>query len=210
MARILVLAGVNGAGKSSLLGSMLREEGATWFNPDAFTRQLVERGWPPDAANVEAWQGGVRRLQQALAEDSDFAFETTLGAHTIPELLRAASAQHEVVIWYCGLQNVELHLQRVAARVAAGGHDIPAARIRQRFDSSRANLIRLLPQLSTLHVYDNSCAPDADGLVEPQVVLEMDRHGLHYPSSPAELERTPAWARPIVMGALKLHPLHKE
>ena len=48
MARILVLAGVNGAGKSSLLGQMLGADGATWFNPDAFTRQLVERGWPLD------------------------------------------------------------------------------------------------------------------------------------------------------------------
>ncbi len=44
MAKILVLAGVNGAGKSSLLGTMLAEDGTTWFKPDAFTRRLVEGG----------------------------------------------------------------------------------------------------------------------------------------------------------------------
>ncbi len=41
MGNLLVLAGVNGAGKSSLLGRFLQEDGATWFNPDAFTRDLV-------------------------------------------------------------------------------------------------------------------------------------------------------------------------
>ena len=44
MGRILVLAGVNGAGKSSLLGTWLEAEGLGWFNPDSFTRRLVEAG----------------------------------------------------------------------------------------------------------------------------------------------------------------------
>ncbi|WP_422352455.1 hypothetical protein [Stenotrophomonas sp. AR026] len=42
MGRILVLAGVNGAGKSSLLGTWLEAEGLGWFNPDSFTRRVVE------------------------------------------------------------------------------------------------------------------------------------------------------------------------
>jgi predicted ABC-type ATPase len=203
VAKILVLAGVNGAGKSSLLGAMLREDGATWFNPDAFTRGLVAQGWPHDEANAEAWQEGTRRLRQAIADGDDYAFETTLGANTIPRLLREASADHEVTIWFCGLSSVGLHIERVAARVAAGGHDIPEARIRARYDSSRANLIELLPHLSALHVYDNSRPADAEGQVEPFVVLEMDRDGIHYPITPEELEQTPEWAKPIVMAALE-------
>jgi predicted ABC-type ATPase len=203
VAKILVLAGVNGAGKSSLLGAMLREDGASWFNPDAFTRELVELGWPHEEANAEAWQEGTRRLRQAIADGDDYAFESTLGANTIPRLLREACADHEVTIWFCGLSSVGLHIERVAARVAAGGHDIPEARIRARYDSSRANLIELLPHLSALHVYDNSRPADAEGQVEPFVVLEMDRDGIHYPITPEELEQTPEWAKPIVMAALE-------
>ena len=124
MGRILVLAGVNGASKSSLLGAMLQEGHATWFNPDSFTRALTEQGWPLEEANAQALQEGKRRLQRALAEGTDYAFETTLGATTIPTLLRQACEQHEVTIWFCGLASVELHLQRVAARVARGGYDI--------------------------------------------------------------------------------------
>ncbi len=198
-----MLAGVNGAGKSSLLGSLLREDGATWFNPDAFTRALVEQGWILDDANAQAWQEGVRRLRQAMADGSDYAFETTLGANTIPRLLREACAQHTVAIWFCGLSTVELHIERVAARVAAGGHAIAKHKIRERFDASRANLIALLPHLSVLHVYDNSAPADAAGQVAPLLVLEADRSGLQYPQTPEELAQVPDWAKPIVMAALE-------
>jgi predicted ABC-type ATPase len=202
MANILVLAGANGAGKSSLLGSMLQEDGVAWFNPDSFTRGLVEQGWPFDEANAEAWQEGVRRLRRAIADGADHAFETTLGANTIPGLLREACGQHEVTIWFCGLSSAELHVERVAARVAAGGHDIPEARIRARYDASRANLIDLLPGLAALHVYDNSRPAGVDGRVEPALVLEMDRAGIRYPVTAEEMAHTPAWAKPIVMAAL--------
>jgi hypothetical protein len=113
MGRILVLAGVNGAGKSSLLGTWLEAEGLSWFNPDSFTRRLVEAGWPLPEANAEAWQEGTRRLRQAMADGTDFAFETTLGGNTIPRLLREACERHQVAIWFCGLADVELHIARV-------------------------------------------------------------------------------------------------
>ena len=61
------------------------------------------------------------------------------------DLWREACSQHDVAIWFCGLHSVELHMQRVAARVSRGGHDIPADKIRARYDSSRENLLALLP-----------------------------------------------------------------
>lgn len=205
MGRILVLAGVNGAGKSSLLGQWLEEDGLSWFNPDAFTRGLVDAGWAPVDANSAAWQEGVRRLQQAMADGSDFAFESTLGGNTIPRLLQAACATHEVAIWFCGLDSVELHLARVAARVAAGGHDIPQDKIHARYDASRENLLALLPLLAELHVYDNSAPLDEAGTADPLPLLQLDRSGLHYPVSVAQLLHTPDWAKPIVMRAMELH-----
>ncbi len=187
----------------SLLGSLLQEDGATWFNPDAFTRQWVEQGWALDEANVQAWEEGVRRLRRAMDEGHDYAFETTLGAQTIPRLLLDACAQHRIAVWFCGLSSVELHVQRVAARVAAGGHAIAEHKIRERFDASRANLITLLPHLAVLHVYDNSAPTDAAGQVEPLLVLELDHAGLHYPATAGQLAQVPDWAKPIVMTALE-------
>ena len=81
---LYVLAGVNGAGKSSLGGHALRQAGLDWFNPDTFTRQLVETtGSPLADANAAAWREGVRLLDAAIANGNDHAFETTLGGTTI-------------------------------------------------------------------------------------------------------------------------------
>lgn len=199
-----MLAGVNGAGKSSLLGAMLAADGVPWFNPDSFTRRLVGLGWPQGKANEAAWHEGVARLRAAIADDHDFAFETTLGGNTIPALLRQAAACHEVSIWFCGLADVGLHLQRVARRVASGGHDIPEAKIRERFDTSRLNLVDLLPRLARLHVYDNSRPARADGSVEPRLVLEYGRGRVLHPASVEQMRQVPDWARAIVAAALRL------
>ena len=70
-----------------------------------------------------------------------------------------------MVVWYVGLDSVERHLERIRARVARGGHAIPEDQVRRRYDQSRLNLVRLLPGLAELHVYDNSADGDpAEGV----------------------------------------------
>jgi predicted ABC-type ATPase len=77
---ILVLAGVNGAGKSSVGGSILQDHGLTWFNPDTYARALVrELGIDNTEANARAWQYGKSKLESAIANGTNYAFETTLG-----------------------------------------------------------------------------------------------------------------------------------
>ena len=59
---LFVLAGVNGAGKSSIGGHLLKEAGLAWFNPDTFARELIAAtGCAQAAANAVAWQEGMRR-----------------------------------------------------------------------------------------------------------------------------------------------------
>jgi predicted kinase len=113
---LLVLAGVNGAGKSSIGGQVvLRRAGLTWFNPDAYARLLTQAGVPQTAANARAWQHGVDLLDQAVAAGHAHAFETTLGGETIGQRIAAAAASHDVLMWFCGLATPEQHLARVAA-----------------------------------------------------------------------------------------------
>jgi len=203
--RIYVLAGTNGAGKSSIAGAMLLRQRVEYFNPDEAARRIraANPGISQTQANGAAWHEGKRLLERAIAERLDFAFETTLGGRTITALLeRAASRGFEVRIWYVGLNGPELHIARVRARVAKGGHDIPEPRIRERYDASRLNLIRLLPSLSELWVYDNSkdADPDAGMAPEPRLVLHV-RHGAVV--GPRDLARTPEWAKAIVAAVIK-------
>lgn len=205
---IFVLAGVNGAGKSSVGGGMLLEHGLTWFNPDSYARELVTRmGMDVEPANAQAWQYGRNQLTSAIKQGRNFAFETTLGANTIPNLLIEAAATHDVIVIFCGLATPELHLERVQFRVAHGGHDIPAAKIRERWNTSRLNLILLLPFLQRLQVFDNSAPADADGdIPDPVLVLEVTGGQPVFPvaSDAGALAHTPVWARPVVQAALSM------
>jgi predicted ABC-type ATPase len=203
--RIYVLAGTNGAGKSSIGGEAFRAAGVEFFNPDEAARRIAAArlDLAPPEANSAAWHQGRRLLERAIAEGLDFAFETTLGGETMTQLLeRAAAAGFEVRVWYVGLATPALHLARVRLRVAKGGHDIPEADVRRRFDQSRLNLIRLLPQLVELRLYDNSVEgdPDAGRTPEPRLLLHWRAGRIVAPASFAE---TPAWAKPILAAALK-------
>ncbi len=200
-----VLAGTNGAGKSSLAGAVFLQAGAEYFNPDQAARLILagNPGLDQTDANSAAWHQGRRLLERAIAERKTFAFETTLGGTTITTLLQhALAAGIAVRVWYVGLDGPDLHIARVRARVTRGGHDIPAEQVRARYDSSRINLIRLLPQLTELRVYDNSAEADpyAGIAPEPKLVLHM-RQGQIVRACP--LRETPAWAKPILAAAMK-------
>lgn len=209
---ILVLAGVNGAGKSSVAGAMLAEQGLNWFNPDTLAREMVSvLGLELGDANGRAWTIGFERLAAAIESRSNHAFETTLGASSIPDLLERAATTHDVMMLFCGLSSAEQHVRRVRLRVEQGGHPIPEAKIRERWMSSRANLVRLLPSLSRLQVFDNSAEVGiGEDIPDPVLVLEMERGQVLYPE-PGDadaLAATPAWARPIVQAAFELPPRH--
>ena len=202
---ITVLAGVNGAGKSSVAGAYIRAAGGDYYNPDEFTRSLLRSnpGLDPAEANSLAWTRGKELMEHAIAGGTDSVFEATLGAKTIPQLLaRAATAGMAVKIFFVGLASVEQHLRRVATRVAAGGHDIPEAKIRERWENSRLNLVRLLPHLAELMVWDNSAETDfTTGAPKPVLLLHLREKKI---LAPRILTATPDWAKPIVAVALKL------
>jgi predicted ABC-type ATPase len=181
VATIHVLAGVNGAGKS-IAGEAIFK-----------------------VANAHGWQIGKALLENAITGGRDFRFETTLGGNTIPALLeRAARARHRVHVWFCGLESVELHIQRVQARASRGGHDIPVEKIHQRWRRSRENLVRLLPHIHHLRMYDNSYEADpvAGERPRPCLLLEMREGKI---TAPADLSGAPDWAQPIIAAAIHLH-----
>ena len=203
-ARIVVLAGVNGAGKSSVAGAALRAAGGEFFDPDVAARELLAAnpGLAALAANALAWEIGRSRLERALTEGESFAFETTLGGKTICGLLLAGAARGaEIHLSFVGLASPELHIARVRQRVAAGGHDIPTEKIRQRFTTSRENLVRLLPHLATLYLYDNSAeaGPEKGLRPAPLLLLHMERGKV---VRRVALDQVPGWAKPILAAAL--------
>lgn len=204
---LYVLAGVNGAGKSSIGGHLLEREGLAWFNPDTFARELKAlTGCDQESANAQSWQEGMRRLDEALSKGLNYAFETTLGGKTVAAKILQATKTHDVLIWFCGLSSPELHIARVKARVAAGGHPIPDEKIRERYPLAQLNLIKLMPYAAYMTVYDNSAEAATGGAVpDPLLVLEMEDGRAISPTSDdlKALQRAPEWTKPILEAALR-------
>jgi predicted ABC-type ATPase len=211
--QLFVLAGCNGAGKSTIGGQSFVAAGIPYFNPDLAAREAIAaasargRIMTRHDANAWAWEEGVARLRRAIARRGNYALETTLGGDTIVDLLMEATAAGlEVNVWFVGLESVELHVARVRQRVARGGHDIPRADIERRYVRSRLNLIRLLPKLSQLVVYDNTAQANADAPAKagPRLLLRWLGGTI---VGPRDFSQTPGWAKPIIAAALKLDRL---
>lgn len=203
--RIYVLAGTNGAGKSTIGGAIFRQKGADYFNPDEAARRILsaDPSISQEDANSAAWNEGKRLLERAIDERLDFALETTLGGHTIAALLRkAADAGIDLRVWYVGLESAEMHIARVRARVKKGGHAIPEAAIRERYVRSCWNLIQMLPKLTELVVYDNSedGDPQSGATPKPKLILHTLRGKV---VATCDLKRAPNWAKPILMAVMK-------
>jgi len=203
---ITVIAGVNGAGKSSVAGANIRQAGGEYFNPDEVARKL--RDEDPTLSqlesNAQAWKMGYDYLVDAITQDIDYTFETTLGGSSITQLLHNAIKNGvQVRIFYCGLSSAELHIERVRYRVSKGGHNISEAKIRQRYTSSIHNMMTLLPDCYQVDVIDNSSSlinskPAIKKLFTVKSgkiqILEQDM---------------PDWAKPLATMGLKTFSLFK-
>jgi predicted ABC-type ATPase len=204
---IVVIAGVNGAGKSSVVGSNLRQKGIDYFNPDEKAQALMVENvdWSLTQANSAAWQYGYDKLSTAVSLHENLIFETTLGGNSVTRKLHEAADKHQdIKIIFCGLESADLHIERVASRVKSGGHDIPSEKIRERWVNSLSNLITLLPICNDLKLYDNSTHLK-NGRPSPRLLLAM-KNG-QFTQLP--VKDMPDWAKPIASVAIKVHKRFK-
>lgn len=108
---------------------------------------------------------------------------------------------------YCGLASPEQHIERVKQRVAHGGHPIADEKIRERWDASRLNLLKLLPRLARLQVFDNSASVEpGQDIPDPVFVLDVEKGRVNFPdhNDAAQMKAVEPWARPIVEAAIQL------
>jgi predicted ABC-type ATPase len=161
MPRVVVLAGINGAGKTTaaprLLADVLRIP--TFVNADAIARGL--NGLHPEAEAFRAGRVMLDQLNDLARRREDFAFETTLSARTYaPWLAALRPTGYEVLLYYYWLRSPELAIARVATRVQSGGHFVPDADIRRRYARSVRNFLELYrPIADEWEVYDNTEDP---------------------------------------------------
>lgn len=99
----------------------------------------------------------LSELAEASARGESFAFETTLaGLSYLRHVRQWRNDGYHIKLFFLRLPDAETAINRVAARVRQGGHDIPQLIIRRRFDAGLRNLDRYKAEVDAWTVYDNS------------------------------------------------------
>ena len=168
-----IIAGPNGAGKTTFALTYLP---AAALCRNFVNADLIAAGLSPLSPEGEILTASRLFLQEVhnyIKQREDFAFETTLAGRTHLCLIQEMLADGwQVRLIYLWLPSVEVAIERVAERMAHGGHDIPRPAIIRRYPRSISNLLNDYSRIcSSTICLDNSGSA-------PEVIFVQDRDGL--------------------------------
>lgn len=166
MPNLYIVGGANGSGKTTVAMNLLPNllDCFEYVNADTIAARMSPLR--PESVAIPAGRLMVERLQALSKSNSNFAFETTLASRSFASFVKNCRTTYIVNLIYFWLQNADLAVERVARRVANGGHSVPEEVIRRRYNRGCKNLISLyLPLCDGWMVYDNSA-------IEPQLVAQ--------------------------------------
>lgn len=189
---LIVAAGPNGSGKTSVTQKFLHHEwadGVTYINPDQIAKDLFG-DWNSKKAILDAANYCREWREKCLRDKKPFVFETVFSAQDkIDFVMRAKEAGFIIRIFFIATSNPSINASRVAKRVMEGGHDVPISKIISRYYNSLLNCEMIAPIVDRLNVYDNS----VDGMdAKPLFRLTNGVLGKMY------IEDVPEWARNIL------------
>ncbi len=158
--RIVLIAGANGAGKSTSAFFLLKGAlGVTEFvNADTIARGLS--GFDPQRTAIPAGRILLNRLQQLASARADFGFEATLASRSFaPRIRQLKKDGYQFLLAFLFLPSADIAVARVQERVKAGGHDVPEETIRRRYRRGLRNFFELYrPLADGWWFYDSSAA----------------------------------------------------
>lgn len=156
--RLYIIAGCNGAGKTTASFTILPEvlDCKEFVNADEIAKGLSP--FQPEKVSFEAGRIMLHRINELLAENENFAFETTLSTRSYRnKIIEAKEKGYRVTLLFFWLQTIELAKERVKIRVAEGGHNIEPEVIERRYIKGIRNLFDIyLPIVDGALIFDNS------------------------------------------------------
>ena len=156
--KLYIIAGCNGAGKTTASFTILPEIlGCKEFiNADEIAKGLSP--FQPESVAVQAGRIMLTRMDELLQKGETFAFETTLATKSYKQKIEWAQANgYEVTLLFFWLDSPNIAKERVAQRVAEGGHNIPLETIERRYYNGIANLFAIyIDMVDICYIFDNS------------------------------------------------------
>lgn len=155
---LYVIAGCNGAGKTTASFTILPEilDCKEFVNADEIARGLSP--FQPEKVAFEAGRIMLRRINELLELNENFAFETTLASKSYkPKIETAKKNGYTVTLLFFWLKNTELAKERVKTRVMEGGHNIDSEVIERRYLGGIINLFDIYLSIADhVLIFDNS------------------------------------------------------
>lgn len=189
---LIVIAGPNGSGKTSVTTKILHHEwleDSEYINPDNVARDVFG-DWNNSDAVFRAANYCNDWRERCLAEMKSHIFETVMSAgDKVDYILRAKEAGFFIRLFFVSTESPTINAKRVAYRVIKGGHDVPISKIISRYDKSIANCVALASYVDRLYVYDNSIENEDARLLFRLTNGEVAKR---------YIENLPDWAKPIL------------
>ena len=156
---LIIIAGPNGSGKTSVTQKFLHHEwaeGTIYINPDEVAKDKFG-DWNSREAIISAANYCAEWREQCLAEKKSFVFETVMSAEDkIDFIIRAKAVGFFIRLFFISTSHPSINASRIARRVMEGGHDVPIPKIVSRYNKSIENCKTVAPIVDRLYVYDNS------------------------------------------------------
>jgi predicted ABC-type ATPase len=157
--KLIIIAGPNGSGKTSVTGKILEHqwiENCVYINPDNIAQNDFG-DWNSPEAIIKAANRAAELREKYLLKRQGILFETVLSAtDKLDYIKRAKEAGYFIRLFFVGTDHPSINASRIAHRVMEGGHDVPISKIVSRFTKSIFNCCMIAPLVDRLYVYDNS------------------------------------------------------
>ena len=185
--QLWLIAGGNGAGKSTFFKLFLQPTGLPFINADFLAKQLDAKD--KEDQSYKAAKLAEKLRYSLLQSGASFCFETVFSHPSkIDFLASAKSLGYEIILIYIHLRNDELNQARVAQRVSVGGHNVACDKIISRIPRTMTNVKAALPLVDVVQFYDNSYHH------QPFISVAQLKTGL----LTQQIEMLPEWANEIL------------
>lgn len=153
--QLWILAGGNGAGKSTFYRTQLAPLGLPFINADILAKELYPQA--PEDHSYDAAKLATEMRFRLLHEGRSFCFETVFSHPSkIDFVAQAKVLGYEIILVFIHLDTVSLNQARVAQRMSVGGHNVPDEKVASRIPRLLQNIKKTLPLCDQVRILNNS------------------------------------------------------
>ena len=189
---LIVIAGPNGSGKTTITSRILKHEwleGAIYINPDIVAQEKFG-DWNSQEAVLKSIKYCESLREDCLQKKQSLIFETVLSAdNKIDYIKRAKEAGFFIRLFFVSTEHPSVNASRIARRVMKGGHDVPISKVVSRYYKSIVNCMKASKYADRTYVYDNT-----EENCEAKLLFRMTDGKI----AKQYLEELPQWTAPIL------------